>query len=52
MKKGDVQEMCWHLFTWRATVTVAAPDTLRLTLAGIAAAVTGDHGGTIAGADK
>jgi len=28
-RAGGVQEMCWHLFTWGATVTIVAPDALR-----------------------
>ncbi len=27
-RAGGVQEMCWHLFTWGAAVTVVAPDRL------------------------
>jgi len=28
-RAGGVQEMCWHLFTWGAAVTVIAPPALR-----------------------
>ena len=44
-RAGGVQEMCWHLFTWGTTVTVVAPDDLRLSLAETAAAVADHHGG-------
>ncbi len=44
-RAGGVQEMCWHLFTWGTTVTVVAPDDLRCTLAGMAAAAADHHGG-------
>jgi len=25
-RAGGAQEMCWHLFTWGATVAIVAPD--------------------------
>lgn len=28
-RAGGVQEMCWHLFTWGATITIVAPKELR-----------------------
>ena len=43
-RAGGVQEMCWHLFTWGTAVTVVAPDSLRHTLAQMAAAVADHHG--------
>ena len=44
-RAGGVQEMCWHLFTWGTTLTVIAPDDLRLSLAEMAAAAADHHGG-------
>jgi predicted DNA-binding transcriptional regulator YafY len=41
---GGVQEMCWHLFTWGAGVTVIAPEELRLHLAELAETAAAHHG--------
>ena len=43
-RAGGMQEMCWHLFTWGAAVTVVAPDHLRRTLVEMAAAAADHHG--------
>ena len=40
---GGAQEMCWHLFTWGAAVTVLEPDELRLALGEMAADVAMHH---------
>jgi predicted DNA-binding transcriptional regulator YafY len=42
-RAGGMQEMCWHLFTWGTTVTVIAPEQLRLQLAESAATVAAHH---------
>lgn len=42
-RAGGVQEICWHLFTWGATVTVLAPDDLRVNLAEMAATAARHH---------
>ena len=41
---GGMQEMCWHLFTWGAAVTVVEPNELRGTLLKMAEAVAYHHG--------
>ena len=42
-RAGGAQEMCWHLFTWGAAVTVVEPKSLRAELSGLAAAVVKHH---------
>ena len=32
-RAGGAQEMCWHLFTWGAAVSIVAPDSLRRLMA-------------------
>ncbi len=43
-RAGGMQEMCWHLFTWGAAVTVIEPEELRLYLAELAEAAAVHHG--------
>jgi predicted DNA-binding transcriptional regulator YafY len=43
-RAGGMQEMCWHLFTWGAAVTVIEPEQLRLYLAELAEAAAVHHG--------
>jgi predicted DNA-binding transcriptional regulator YafY len=40
---GGVREMCWHLFTWGAAVTVVAPEGLRTRLAELASIIAAHH---------
>jgi predicted DNA-binding transcriptional regulator YafY len=42
-RAGGVREMCWHLFTWGAAVTVLAPALLRKSLHEMAAGVERHH---------
>jgi predicted DNA-binding transcriptional regulator YafY len=42
---GGVQEMCWHLFTWGTAVTVAVPESLRVTMIEKTAAAAQHHSG-------
>jgi predicted DNA-binding transcriptional regulator YafY len=42
-RAGGVQEMCWHLFTWGAAVTVIEPDALRAMMIEMTAAVAEHH---------
>jgi predicted DNA-binding transcriptional regulator YafY len=37
---GGVREMCWHLFTWGAAVTVVAPEGLRVAMRAAVEAVS------------
>ncbi len=41
---GGAQEMCWHLFTWGAAVTVIAPRELRAALIQLIVAANTHHG--------
>ena len=43
-RAGGMQEMCWHLFTWGAAVTILEPMELRAELADKASAAAGQHG--------
>jgi hypothetical protein len=36
-------DMCWHLFTWGATVMILAPEDLRLRLAELASTAAAHH---------
>jgi predicted DNA-binding transcriptional regulator YafY len=47
-RAGGAQEMCWHLFTWGAALTIVAPDELRAELAEMAITVAQHHGGAAA----
>ena len=40
---GGLDEICWHLFTWGASVTVEKPDALRRRLAGMCASLAAHH---------
>ena len=31
-RSGGLRELAWHLFTWRDTIEIVAPDSLRETL--------------------
>ena len=41
---GGLDEMCWHLFTWGASVTVEKPASLRRRLAQMCASLAVHHG--------
>jgi predicted DNA-binding transcriptional regulator YafY len=43
-RAGGMQEICWHLFTWGAAVTVIEPEELRLYLAELAETAAVHHG--------
>ena len=42
-RAGGVREMCWHLFTWGAVVTVVSPDELRAELVGMSESAARHH---------
>ena len=42
-KAGGLDEMCWHLFTWGASVTVDNPVSLRRRLARMCASLAAHH---------
>ena len=42
-RAGGLQEMCWHLFTWGAGVTVLAPPELRAHLLELATSAVAHH---------
>ena len=42
-RAGAIQEMCWHLVTWGASVTVLEPPILRRRLAEMCAWLAGHH---------
>lgn len=43
-RAGGIQEICWHLVTWGASVTVLEPPILRRRLAEMCAWLAGHHG--------
>ncbi len=42
-RAGGLQEMCWHMFTWGAAVTVMAPERLRVAVYQLSAAAAEHH---------
>ena len=42
-RAGGIQEICWHLVTWGASVTVLEPPVLRQRLAEMCASLAGHH---------
>ena len=46
-RAGGIQEMCWHLFTWGTSVTIAAPHSLRAAMAEMANTVEHHHAGVM-----
>ena len=42
-KAGGIDEICWHLFTWRGSVTVEKPVRLRRRLAGMCESLAAHH---------
>ncbi|WP_428101436.1 helix-turn-helix transcriptional regulator [Candidatus Rariloculus sp.] len=43
-RAGGLDEMCWHLITWRESVTVEKPARLRRRLAGMCKSLAAHHG--------
>ena len=42
-RAGGIEEMCWHLVTWGASVTVVEPPRLRQRLAEMCGAIAAHH---------
>jgi predicted DNA-binding transcriptional regulator YafY len=42
-RAGGAQEMCWHLFTWGASVTILEPDSLRIEMEDLARKAAEHH---------
>ena len=50
-RAGGTREMCWHLFSWGETVTVLAPDTLRMAMTDAASGMARHHTQQLSGVE-